>query len=195
LLVRWAWPDGCREAQVGWRLDGPVPTGVARAGELRCSHRGYHHDGGLTLPVGRGAVALTVWALAPHPADPLAKPATVELPAELPLVTYDVLVPRVRALTGRRGWTARLVLTAEAGCLLPPLQVVHGPGRTRPTRAGEGTVLHELPEQRLEAGAPLVLKLTVPATRGPSWLVCLPAAAGDPTVDLRPIALHRLRVT
>ncbi|GAB2719650.1 Hsp70 family protein [Kitasatospora kifunensis] len=199
LLVRWAWPEGSREAQVSWRLEDPAPAGVARSGELRCSRRSYQHDGGLTLPVGRGAITLTVWALAPDPADPLAPPAVLQLPAQLPLVHYDVLVRRgLRGWAirpGRRTWSARLVFTAEAGCLLPPLQVVHGLGRTRPTRAGEGTVLRELPEQRLEARVPLTLKLPVPATRGTSWLVCLSATPEDPSVDLRPIALHRLKLT
>ncbi|WP_404868323.1 Hsp70 family protein [Kitasatospora griseola] len=192
LLVRWVWPDGAQQAQVEWRLDGEPPAGVARSGELRCSRRGYHHDGGLTLPVGRGAVVVTVWALAPYPADPLAEPAVLDLPARPPLVRYDVLVPRLRPLAARRGWTARLVVSSATGCLLPPLQVVHGLGRARPTRAGEGAVLHELAEQRLAAGVPLTVKVAVPPTDGPSWLVCL--APAD-TVDLRPISLHRLRVT
>ncbi|MEV7215780.1 Hsp70 family protein [Kitasatospora cineracea] len=192
LLVRWAWPDAAQHAQVEWSLDGAPPAGIARSGELRCSRRGYHNDGGLTLPVGRGAVVVTVWALAPYPADPLAEPAVLDLPAQPPLVRYDVLVPRLRPLAARRGWTARLVVSSAADCLLPPLLVVHGPGPARPTRAGEGTVLHELAGQRLAAGVPLTVKVAVPPTDGPSWLVCL--APAD-TVDLRPISLHRLRVT
>ncbi|AUG76305.1 fibronectin type III domain-containing protein [Kitasatospora sp. MMS16-BH015] len=198
LLVRWAWPAQSREARVGWQVDGPTPAGVAGSGELRCSRRGYEHDGGLTLPVGRGAVDLTVWAYAPAPAEPAAQSA-LRVEAEPPEVRYEVVLPKgPRAWTSRaglHGWTARVVFTAEADCRLPPLRVVHGLGRDRPTRAGEGTVLHELPAQELTAGTPFTLRLAVPATRGPSWLVCLPVAPEDRSVVLRPLALHRLRVT
>lgn len=101
----------------------------------------------------------------------------------------------LRNLGGLRGRTARLAFTAETACLLPALQVVHGLGRSCPSSAKDGTVLRELPAQRLEAQAPFTVELPFPPTRGASWLVCLPIAPDDNAVELRPTALHRLRVT
>lgn len=42
----------------------------------------------------------------------------------------------------------------------------------------------------------MTVEFPLPATRGPSWLVCFPADAGaESGIDIRPTALHRLRVT
>ncbi|MFE6867271.1 Hsp70 family protein [Kitasatospora sp. NPDC057692] len=193
LLLVWAWPPDSREARVRWSLDAPDPGGLPRTGDVRCGRRSYQHDGGLDLRVGRGAVTVTVAALTPHPADPLAEPSALILPARPPLVRYEAVVRR--GLPGLRGRTARLTFVADTPCELPALQVVHGLGRICPAGAADGTVLRELPARRLEARIPFTVDLPLPATRGPSWLICLPLGPDDAATELRPASLHRLKVS
>ncbi|MFB7470733.1 Hsp70 family protein [Kitasatospora sp. NPDC056184] len=193
LLLVWAWPPDSREARVRWSLDAPDPGGLPRTGDVRCGRRSYQHDGGLDLRVGRGALAVTVAALTPHPAEPLAEPSALILPARPPLVRYEAVVRR--GLRGLRGRTARLTFVADTPCELPALQVVHGLGRICPAGAADGTVLRELPARRLEARIPFTVDLPFPATRGPSWLICLPLGADDAAAELRPASLHRLKVS
>ncbi|MGW2546369.1 DUF3093 family protein, partial [Kitasatospora sp. NPDC001574] len=190
LLIVWAWPPDGREARVRWTLDVPDPGGLPRAGDVRCGRRSYQHDGGLDLRVGRGAVTVTVEAFTPHPADPLAEPSALILPARPPLVRYEAVVRR-----GLRGRTARLTFVTDTACELPALQVVHGRGRICPAEAADGTVLRELPARRLDARIPFTVELPFPATRGTSWLVCLPLTRDDPAAELRPASLHRLKVS
>ncbi|MYR42665.1 hypothetical protein GTW67_11660, partial [Streptomyces sp. SID5910] len=196
LLVLWAWPDGALSARVRWRREpgpgGAGPRGgVPREGELLCRRRVYEHDGGLDLAVGRGAVTLTVEALVAAPGTDCEGASSLLVAAEAPVVEYEPSVRR--RLKGR---VASVAFTSATGCDLPALRIVHSLGRFRPTSTAEGTVLHEVPAQRLPAGAPLTVEFPLPATRGPSWLVCFPAdAATDTPVDIRPTALHRLRVT
>lgn len=115
------------------------------------------------------------------------------------MVRYEAVVRR-----GLRGRTARLTFVADTSCELPALQVVHGLGRICPGSAADGTVLRELPARRLDARTPFTVELPFPATRGASWLICLPLTPGDPgdpeppdtpTAELRPASLHRLKVT
>ncbi|MGW7753873.1 Hsp70 family protein [Streptomyces violaceusniger] len=200
LLVLWAWPDSALTARVRWRREDATATGGGpRDGDIRCQRRVYEHDGGLDLPVGRGAVTLTVEALVPDATVDTEGAASLRIAAEPPIVEYEPSLRR--RLTGAR--VATVTFTARTGCDLPALRIVHGRGRYRPTSTAEGTVLHEVPAQRLPAGAPLTLEFPFPSTRGPSWLVCFPAegpdtgpdADHDHTIDIRPTALHRLRVT
>ncbi|GGQ77184.1 Hsp70 family protein [Streptomyces flaveolus] len=198
LLVLWAWPDGALSARVRWRREtGPVGdgprSGLPREGDMLCRRRVYEHDGGLDLAVGRGAVTLTVEALVADPGADCEGASSLLVPAEAPVVEYEPSVRR--RLKGR---VASVAFTSATGCDLPALRIVHSLGRFRPTSTAEGTVLHEVPAQRLPAGTPLTVEFPLPATRGPSWLVCFPAdgnAATDAPVDIRPTALHRLRVT
>lgn len=206
LLVLWAWPDSALTARVRWRREDAAATGDGpRDGDIRCQRRVYEHDGGLDLHVGRGAVTLTVEALVPDPAVDTEGAAALRVPAEPPIVEYEPSLRR--RLTGGR--VATVTFTARTGCDLPALRIVHGLGRYRPTSTAEGTVLYEVPAQRLPAGTPLTVEFPLPGTRGPSWLVCFPAdgpASGrdrdrdrggdrEPDIDIRPTALHRLRVT
>ncbi|WJV44702.1 Hsp70 family protein [Streptomyces flavofungini] len=194
LLVLWAWPETALTARVRWRREDVTAGGEGpREGDIRCQRRVYEHDGGLDLRLGRGAVTLTVEALVPDSAVDTEGAASLRIPAEPPLVEYEPTVRR--RLNGTRA--ATVTFTTRTGCELPAVRVVHGLGRYRPTSTAEGVVLHEVPAQRLHAGAPLVVKFPFPGTRGPSWLVCFPAAApgSDTDIDLRPTALHRLRVT
>ncbi|MFE9386664.1 Hsp70 family protein [Streptomyces sp. NPDC007025] len=193
LLVLWAWPEGALSARVRWRREGTPAGSGPRDGDLVCRRRVYEHDGGLDLTVGRDAVTLTVEALVADPGAACEAAASLVVPAPPALVEYEPTVRR--RLTGR---VATVTFTSEAGCHLPRLRIVHSRGRFRPTSASEGTVLHEVPGQRLPAGSPLAVEFPLPATRGPSWLVCFPAdadAGTDCDLDIRPTALHRLRVT
>ncbi|MEU8031225.1 Hsp70 family protein [Streptomyces sp. NPDC049099] len=202
LLVLWAWPDSALTARVRWRREDATAAGDGpRDGDIHCRRRVYEHDGGLDLPVGRGAVTLTVEALVPDPAVDTEGAASLRIPAEPPIVEYEPSVRR--RLTGAR--VATVTFTARTGCDLPALRIVHGLGRYRPTSTAEGTVLHEVPAQRLPAGTPLTVEFPLPGTKGPSWLVCFPADGPDSgpgpgpdqerDIDIRPTALHRLRVT
>ncbi|WP_328967410.1 Hsp70 family protein [Streptomyces sp. NBC_00239] len=223
LLVLWAWPPSSRTARVRWRAEHPggtpVPapdspteaitetitgpaTGTGRAtdpasaapttGDILVRRRVYEHDGGLDLHVGRGAVTLTVEALVSDPGVDIEEATALPVPAEPPLVLYE---PRVRRRLGG-GRTATVTFRCASGCTLPALRIVHGTGSFRPASPAEGTVLHEVPAQPLAAGVPLSVRFPLPPSRETSWLVCFPA---DPDslgeVELRPVALHRLRVS
>jgi hypothetical protein len=198
LLVLWAWPDSALTARVRWRREDATATGNGpRDGDIRCQRRVYEHDGGLDLPVGRGAITLTVEALVPDPTVDTEGAASLRIPAEPPIVEYEPSLRR--RLTGAR--VATVTFTARTGCDLPVLRIVHGLGRYRPTSTAEGTVLHQVPAQRLPAGTPLTVEFPFPGAKGPSWLVCFPADGPasdqdrDIDIDIRPTALHRLRVT
>lgn len=196
LLVLWAWPDSALTARVRWRCEDAAAVGIGPGeGDIRCQRRVYEHDGGLDLLVGRGAVTITVEALVPGPGVVTEGAASRRIPAEPPIVEYEPSLRR--RLTGGR--VATVTFTARTGCDLPALRIVHGLGRYRPTSPAEGTVLHEVPAQRLSAGTPLTVEFPLPGTRGPSWLVCFPAggpdAARESGIDIRPTALYRLRVT
>ncbi|MFE7107981.1 Hsp70 family protein [Streptomyces sp. NPDC057575] len=200
LLVLWAWPDGALSARVRWRREGGGTGATAPAeGDVVCRRRVYEHDGGFDLAVGREAVTLTVEALVAELSDGCEGASSLLVPAAPTVVAYE---PSVRRRL--RGRVASVSFTSETGCDLPALRIVHSLGRFRPTSTAEGTVLHEVPAQRLAAGTPLTVEFPLPATRGPSWLVCFPASddtdtgtgtGADSGIDIRPAALHRLRVT
>ncbi|MFF9012811.1 Hsp70 family protein [Streptomyces sp. NPDC014870] len=193
LLVLWAWPVGALSARVRWRREGTVAGAGPGRGDDVCRRRVYEHDGGFDLDVGRGAVTVTVEALVAELGDGCEGASSLLVPPAPTLVSYEPIVRR--RLTGR---SASVTFTSETGCDLPGVRIVQSLGRFRPTSAAEGTVLHEVPAQRLPAGTPLTVEFPLPATRGPSWLVCFPAdadAGTDTGIDIRPTALHRLRVT
>ncbi|WP_405392696.1 Hsp70 family protein [Streptomyces sp. NBC_01102] len=193
LLVLWAWPDGALTARVRWRREGGSAGQGPDDGDVVCRRRVYEHDGGFDLAVGRGAVTVTVEALVADLGRDCEGASSLLVPTEPPVVEYE---PTVRRRL--RGRTASVTFTSRTACDLPGLHLVHSLGRFRPTSTAEGTVLHEVPAQRLSAGTPLTVEFPLPPTRGPSWLVCFPADANagtDSGIDIRPTALHRLRVT
>ncbi|MCM1971810.1 Hsp70 family protein [Streptomyces sp. G1] len=193
LLVLWAWPEGALSARVRWRREGNTAGAAAGAGDTVCRRRVYEHDGGFDLTVGNAAVTLTVEALVADLGEDCEGASSLLVPAAPTVVSYEPSVRR--RLKGR---VATVTFTSEDGCDLPGLRIVHSLGRFRPTSTAEGTVLHEVPAQRLSAATPLTVEFPLPATRGPSWLVCFPAhadAGTDLGIDIRPTALHRLRVT
>ncbi|WP_030324710.1 Hsp70 family protein [Streptomyces sp. NRRL B-3229] len=194
LLLLWEWPPDSLTARVRWRLEDPdTAGGRVREGDVRCSRRVYEHDGGLDLVVGRGGVTLTVEAMVPGEADAWEPPSSLTVSSGLPVVRYE---PVVRRRLHRK--VARVSFTSETSCLLPALHVVLGRGRYRPAHPADGTVVHEIPPQRVEAHTPLVIEFPYPSSRsdrGDAWLVCFPAEPAHEDIDLRPAALHRLKVT
>lgn len=193
LLVLWAWPAGALSARVRWRREGNAAGTGPERGDDVCRRRVYEHDGGFDLAVGRGAVTVTVEALVADLGDGCEGASSLLVPTAPTVVAYEPSVRR--RFTGR---AASVTFTSETGCDLPEVRIVHSLGRFRPTSIAEGTVLHEVPAQRLAAGTPLTVEFPLPATRGPSWLACFPAdadAGTDSGIDIRPTALHRLRVT
>ncbi|MEN8656219.1 Hsp70 family protein [Streptomyces sp. 21So2-11] len=194
LLLLWEWPPGSLMAQVRWRLEDPGPAdGRLREGDVRCSRRVYEHDGGLDLVVGRSGVTLTVEAMVPGGEGGWEPPSSLEVPSGLPVVRYE---PAVRWRL--RGKVATVSFTSETNCRLPALHVVLGRGRYRPAHPADGTVVHEIPPQQIEAHSPLVVEFPFPSgrtARGNAWLVCFPAEPPVGDIELRPAALHRLKVT
>ena len=194
LLLLWEWPPGSLMARVRWRLEDPdLPAGRVREGDVSCSRRVYEHDGGLDLVVGRGAVTVTVEAMVPGGADGWEPPSSLTVPSALPVVRYEPTVRR--RLSGK---VAKVSFTSETSCQLPALHVVLGRGRYRPAHPADGMVVHEIPPQRIEAHTPLVVEFPFPAGRSDrrdAWLVCFPAQPPGEDIDLRPAALHRLKVT
>ncbi len=192
LLVLWAWPDESLRARVRWRVEGSSGARPLDSGDLHCARRRYEHDGGLDLVVGRGAVTLTVEALVPAPVPGPEGAASLQVPAEAPVVRYQPAVRR--RLAGR---VATVSFESDSDCELPAQRIVYATGRFRPMSANEGRVLHEVPARRLAVGTPHTVEFAFPATRGPSWLVCFPAVPDDDPAlpDVRPVALHRLKVT
>ncbi|MEU9117212.1 Hsp70 family protein [Streptomyces sp. NPDC048483] len=192
LLVLWAWPDDCLAARVRWRVEGDRPTSPLDSGDVRCSRRVYEHDGGLDLVVGRGAVTLTVEALVAGGQVGCEGAAALLVPAESPVVRYTPAVRRT--LKGR---IATVTFETDTHCELPALRIVHGTGRYRPMSTKDGTVVHEVAARPLRAGTPASVEFAFPAGRGPSWLVCFPVLADRDaeTPEVRPAALHRLKVT
>ncbi|WP_329273013.1 Hsp70 family protein [Streptomyces sp. NBC_01451] len=194
LLLLWEWPPGSLMAQVRWRLEDPGPSdGRLREGDVRCSRRVYEHDGGLDLVVGRGGVTLTVEAMVPGGEAGWEPPSSLEVASGLPVVRYE---PALRRRL--RGRVATVSFTSETNCRLPALHVVLGRGRYRPAHPADGTVVHEIPPQQIEAHSPLVVEFPFPCARtdrGDAWLVCFPAEPAGGDIELRPAALHRLKVT
>ncbi|RMI34746.1 hypothetical protein EBN88_23110, partial [Streptomyces triticirhizae] len=205
LLVVWVWPAGSRTALVRWRLEDGGTHGRPGSGEATCSRRAYDHDGGFELDAGYGAVSLTVEALVPGQAGAtFAGPARLRVAARPPVVSYE---PSLRRTL--RGRVARLAFRADASCHLPALIVVHGTSRYRPSNPGEGRLVHEIPPQRVDPGAPTVVEFPFTPSRGDNWLVCFPARPARPVTEggpagatgdtsesdaivLRPSARHRL---
>jgi hypothetical protein len=186
LLLTWEWPAGSAEAQVRWRSD---RDGSGQHGAARCTRRLFNHEGGFEIPTGRDGVMVTVEALGYGTEFDNSPPSALRVEPAPPAVTYD---PDVQ---GWRKWTATLTFTSQVDCRLPSVFAVLGTGAYKPESTRDGTVVHVIPAQPLSAGQPTVVTFELAARRGTCWLVCLPS--DDDTVaavDLRPAALHRLRV-
>jgi hypothetical protein len=105
------------------------------------------------------------------------------------VVTYDPAVHR-----RLRRSLVTVTFVSDSDCELPPAQLILGTGSYRPRSSKDGTVLMELPRQRLTARQPATLRTEVPTVRGPCWLVCLRTDDDPGGPELRPLALHRLKV-
>lgn len=186
LLLTWDWPDGSAEAQVRWRSE---TDGPGHHGSARCSRRLFFHEGGFEIPVGREGVMVTVEALGYGPEFDGAPPSAVRVEPTLPVVLYD---PDVR---GWRKWTATVTFISQIDCQLPPIIAVLGTGGYKPESTKDGEVVQVIPAQPLSTAQPTVVTFELTPRHGTCWLVCLPADDDTvPQVDLRPAALHRLKV-
>lgn len=186
LLLTWDWPAGSAETQVRWRSDADGP---GKHGSARCSRRLFYHEGGFEIPIGRDGVTVTVEALGYGPEFDGAPPSALRVEPSLPAVVYD---PDVR---GHLKWTATVTFTSQADCQLPQVFTVLGTGSYKPESTKDGEVVLVIPAQPLSAGKPTVVTFGLAPRRGTCWLVCLPADDDAvPSVDLRPAALHRLKV-
>ena len=186
LLLTWDWPDGSAEAVIRWHSDDDHP---GQHGSARCSLRLYTHEGGFEIPAGRPGITVTVEALGYGGHFDGTPPSAVRVESALPTVTYE---PDVR---GWRRWTATVTFISQVDCQLPPVLVVLGTGGYKPESTRDGEVVQVIPAQQLRAGQAAVATFVLAPRSGTCWLVCLPA--DDDTVapvDLRPAALHRLRV-
>lgn len=186
LLLTWIWPEDSQTARVQWQHDGAPP---GRAGSARCRRRVYEHDGGFDLVIGRGGVTVTVDALVPGDDPDDQPPSSRHIDPLPPVVTYD---PAVRWRLRRSLVTVTFV--SDSDCELPPAQLILGTGSYRPQSSKDGTVLMELPRQRLTARQPATVSTEVPTVRGSCWLVCLRTDDDPGGPELRPLALHRLKV-
>ena len=186
LLLSWIWPDQSLAARVQWRADSD-PAGPR--GDARCSRRVYEHDGGFDIAIGSGAATITVEALVPV-VELDGPPSVLRVEALAPVVRYDPVVRR-----GLRHRPVTLTFTSDRDCQLPPVVVVHAVGRLRPDGPHQGTIVHEIPARPLIARQPSQASFELPSLPASSWLVCFPADPDAAPVDLRPVALHRLKVS
>lgn len=186
VLLTWDWPAGSVEAQIRWRSDTDRP---GQHGSARCSWRLYNHEGGFEIPADRDGVTVTVEALGYGAEFDGSAPSALRVEPTRPAVLYD---PDVR---GWRKWTATVTFTSQVDCRLPSVVVVLGTGLYRPESTRDGEVVHVIPAQPLAADRPTPVTFDVKPRGGTCWLVCLPADDDMVApVDLRPAALHRLRV-
>jgi len=186
LLLTWDWPTGSAEAHIRWRSDTDRP---GQHGGARCSRRLYNHEGGFEIPVGRGGVMVTVEALGYGPEFDGTPPTALRVEPSSPVVTYDADV------NGWRKWTATVTFASQVDCQLPPVFAVLGTGGYPRESSRDGAGGPVIPAQPLSAGQPMTVTFELAPRRGTCWLVCLLADDDTvPLIDLRPAALHRLKV-
>lgn len=187
--LSWVWPDGATAVVAQWYPDPrpgapPPPEG----GPQRCSRRAFFDGGGLTVPVGYGAVTIEIRASYGYEASPLlAPPVQVRVEAMVVAVRYEIRDPRWSLGSLRRGGRrCEVLLTAEVACDLPDVVVVEGRDRKHPEAADRGAIVGRLPARPVEAGESVALPVDLPDP-GPSWLVCLvdPGADPDGTDEIR----------
>ncbi len=190
VALSWIWPAEAQRAEVTWAAADAAAGGAgpSRAPEEwpaaiteECRRRAYE-DEGYRLRAGPGAVLVSVRTVLRDDTGTLrSRPVVTTVPAIGPQVRYEFRRPR---LARRRSSTAVLVLTTDQRCRLPPLLVVHRAGGVLPLRPEQGEVIHTVPARDLEAGNPLMLRITVPAARDGSRLACFPAPEATPAVTL-----------
>ncbi|REE97201.1 hypothetical protein [Thermomonospora umbrina] len=175
--LSWIWPDGAVSAMVRW-----VPRGRPAAPPVELGRQAYLDNGGYDLDAGSSAGRVEVRAVTRDAEGVVEAPSVrASIPAAGQKVTYEFR--RRRRLFGRD--RAVLRLTVEADTLVPPLDVVHGTGHTRPLRRDQGEIVHSTPSQRITPSVPCEVEFDVPSGRR-SWLVCFGPDDGS-------VILNRLR--
>jgi hypothetical protein len=182
--LQWDWPADTQICRVGWWPASDSP-GSARSAD--CGRRRYDDDGGFELAVGHRPVVVSVRAVRrDRDGETVSAPVDVAVPGQDVAVHY-----RFRRRTRWQPWRGSvLILSADRPCRLPPLVVVHSPGRVMPLRADAGTPILQLPALELSGTAPLSIPVPDPAAAGEGWLSCF--AATEPTDTGAPITLIRI---
>jgi hypothetical protein len=159
----WVWPGGATDALVRWP-----------GGELRCSRRVYHDEGGVVVTVGPTEVAIEVRALYPQPSGRLTAPgAQVRVPARGVAVHY-----RIRRASRWHPQQRLVELSAERETRLPALIVVQSTGPYAPDDPAEGETVERAGPQPIAPGQPATIAVEV--TKRHVWLACFvdPATTG-----------------
>lgn len=171
--VQWTWPDGVHLCRIAWEPGG---------GPAECSRRRYQDDGGFEVTVGPAPVTVSVRTVC-HDAqgEVVSPPVEVDVPGQDVTIRYGF---RRRAAWLPWGGSSRLVLSTETTCRIPPLVVVHRPGRTLPLRAESGTAILRLPELELTAGKAFSIQVPEPEGAGESRLGCFFAGRAPDGITL-----------
>jgi hypothetical protein len=164
--LQWNWPAGAHRCRISWWV-GENTEDIARFAE--CGKRQYHDDGGFEIDVGERPTKVTVVTVHRDADGEIVSPA-VEATVPGPGVTVRYAFRR------RTKWApwqrSRLILTTDRPCQIPPLTVVHSPGRVLPLRVESGTPILRLPAIDLSPDAPLSVPVTEPDGAGESRLGC-----------------------
>jgi hypothetical protein len=166
IRLRWEWPEGCDKCLVQWRPAGePAETAV---GEER-AHLQYDHDGCFEIASSPHPTVVSVRAIEHTRAGLI-----TSVPEEKSVPAADVTVSyRFRPARWWIPWRhSGLVLIADGTCELPPLIVVHSPGRVQPLRAEQGTPVVRTPPVRLATGSAAQVPVAVPGWRPGDWVAC-----------------------
>ena len=193
--LQWDWPEGAHRCRISWSVAPdsgevvqPVPSmrsglempeGQASAGQsvlalpavqsAECGIRQYHDDGGFEIEVGERPTSVSVVTIRRDADGEIVSPA-VEATVPGPEITVRYAFQR------RTRWTpwrpSKLVLLADRPCRIPPLTIVHSPGRVLPLRPESGTPILRLPEVDLSPGLPFSVTFPEPESSGESRLTC-----------------------
>lgn len=184
--LSWVWPDESTSARVRW-----WPTGAeGQLGEqTEVLRRAYVDGGGFDVHVGVQAVTVAVQAVMIQVGgDVVSTPVTTDVAGLGTKVRYSI-----RWVGWPRRKRARLALSAETPCTLPPLLVVRRAGPVMPLSPHQGETVGHIPSQALDPQTPCTIELDVAPVRGPVWLVCFPESESGAAITLIHPPVRELR--
>lgn len=179
--LQWVWPEGAHRCRISWwACENPENTqNIENTAQFaECGKRQYHDDGGFEIDVSERPTQVSVVTVHRDADGEIVSPAVeATVPGQEVTVRY--------AFRRRTKWApwqrSRLVLTTDRPCRIPPLTVVHSPGRILPLRVESGTPILRLPAVDLSPGIPLSVPVPEPDGVAESRLGCFfagPAPAG-----------------
>lgn len=194
--LQWDWPEGAVRCRISWWRQPDLrdsvqfaesmqfPDSVQFTGSMQfaeCGKRQYHDDGGFEIEVDERPMTVSVVTVRRDADGEIVSPSVeVTVPGQDVTVRYGFR-RRTRWTPWRR---SRLVLLADRPCRIPPLTVVHSPGRVLPLRAESGTPILRLPEVDLSPGSPFSVPVPEPSGSGESRLGCFFAGPTPPGIAL-----------